>query len=277
MKRDIVISIIFRVISYAAFAIVIAIFLTFILEGFMYFSPEFFTQFPQMGMTKGGIFPAIIGSVSVLLLSLAVAIPLGVFTGVFLSEYAGKGFFSKIVDTSITALSGVPSIVYGLFGLSIFCITLGFRTSILSGSLTLAIMTLPVISSSVREALQAVPRELRESAYALGAKKSEVVFKVVLTAAKERIITAVLIGGGRVIGETAPILLTGAIFYSTTMPKGILDPVMTLPSHIYYITMAYGQSAQWMAKGASAFLMIFILIIYSTAFYIRRKISNAHK
>ncbi len=181
-----------------------------------FFKPSFFSLNTQKkAMTQGGgIGPAILGSLIMIALILLISIPLGLLTGVFLSEYGSKSLIGKIIDIAVTSLSGVPSIVYGLFGLTLFSITLGFGTSILSGSLTLSIMTLPVIASSVREALVALPRELRESAFALGAKKTETIFKILIPAGgKKRIITAILIGSGRVIGETAPpVLLTGAVF-----------------------------------------------------------------
>lgn len=274
MKKDTVISYIFRIVSYFIFAIVMLIFILTIGSGIGYFSWDFFTQAPSNGMTAGGILPAILGSLAVLVLSLVFAIPVGMFTGIYLAEYGGRTVIAQLLMTAITSLAGVPSVVFGLFGLSLFCITFGFRTSLLAGSLTLSIMTLPVIASTVNEALKAIPRTVRESAYALGAKKTEVIFKVLIPYAKSRILTAILIGGGRVIGETAPILLTGAIFFSTTLPTSVMDPVMTLPSHIYYISMAYGENAQWMAKGASAFLMIFVLVIYAIAFRIRRKMNE---
>ncbi|PWJ90084.1 phosphate ABC transporter permease PstA [Oceanotoga sp. DSM 15011] len=274
MKKDIIISYIFRIISYISVFIILLIFGTVILSGIKYFTLSFFTEYPKQGMTEGGIWPAILGSFIMIGLTLIFSIPIGVLTGIFLSEYGKNTKLGRILDIAITSLSGVPSIVYGLFGLALFSITLGFRTSILSGSLTLSVMTLPIISSSVREALFSVPNTLRESAYALGAKKTEVIFKILIPASKSRIITAILIGIGRVIGETAPVLLTGAVFYSSYFPNNLLQPTMTLPTHIYFLTMAYGEDAQWMAQGSSAFLMLLILVIYSIAFSIRRK-SNA--
>ncbi|HBT51653.1 MAG TPA: phosphate ABC transporter permease PtsA [Petrotoga sp.] len=266
---DSIISIIFRIISYIAFGIIMAIIVIVIVDGARYFTPAFFIEYPSQGMTAGGIGPAILGSLLMIFFILLFSIPIGVLTGTFLSEYGSKSRLGRIIDVSVTSLSGVPSVVYGLFGLALFSITLGFGTSLLSGSLTLAIMTLPVISSSVKEALASLPKELRESAYALGAKKTETIYKILFPAARNRIITAILIGSGRVIGETAPVLLTGAVFYSTQLPNSLLDPVMTLPTHIYFITMAYGENAQWMAKATSAFLIILILVIYSIAFKIR--------
>lgn len=266
---DSIISAIFRIISYITFGIIMTIIIVVIVDGIRYFNLSFFIDYPKQGMTAGGIGPAILGSLLMIFFILLFAIPIGVLTGTFLSEYGSKSKLGRIIDVSVTSLSGVPSVVYGLFGLALFSITLGFGTSLLSGSLTLAIMTLPVISSSVKEALSALPRELRESAYALGAKKTETIYKILFPAARNRIITAILIGSGRAIGETAPVLLTGAVFYSTKLPSSLFDPVMTLPTHIYFITMAYGESAQWMAKATSAFLLILILVIYLIAFRIR--------
>lgn len=277
MKKDLLISIFFRAVSYTVFAIIVGIFATFIIEGVRYFSPEFLFSYPKNGMKAGGIFPAIVGSMSFLVLSLLFAIPVGIGTGIFLSEYGKKSKIASIVLISITSLAGIPSIVFGLFGLSIFCITLGFKTSIISGSLTLAIMVLPVIASAVFEGVNSIPREIRESAYALGAKKTEVIFKILIPYSLSRIITAIILGGGRVIGETAPLLLTGAVFFSTKLPGSIFDPAMALPTHIYYLATAYGKDAQWMAKGSSAFLMIFVLVVYLIAFQIRRKTSAGKK
>jgi len=274
MNRDLIISTVFRIISYLAFFVVIAIFATTIIDGMRHFSLDFFIKPPLDGMSSGGIFPAIVGSLYILGLTLLIAIPIGLMTGIYLSEYGRNSKLAELILTAITSLAGVPSVVYGLFGLSLFSIAFGFRTSIISGSLTLAIMTLPVISSAVQEALSSIPRDIRESAYALGANKTEVIFRVLIPYAKLRILTAILIGGGRAIGETAPVLLTGAIFYSTSMPSSVFDPTMTMPTHIYYITMAYGENAQWMAKGTISVLMIFVLMLYSIAFYLRKRMAK---
>ncbi|KLO22169.1 phosphate ABC transporter permease PstA [Marinitoga sp. 1155] len=273
MKKDLVFSYIFRFLSYLVFFTIVFIFLFVIFDGIKYFSVSFFLESPKNMMTDGGIFPAILGTFLLLFLTLLISVPIGVLTGIFLSEY-GNNKFGRLLDIAITSLSGVPSIVFGLFGLALFSITLGFKTSLLSGALTLSVMALPIISSATREALNGVSNALRESAYALGAKKTEVIYKVVVPAAKSRIITAVLIGAGRVMGETAPVLLTAAVFYSTHLPKSLKDPVMTLPTHIYNIAMVYGESAQWMAKGTASLLMMIILIIYSIAFRIRRKMDE---
>jgi len=269
MKRDLVLSQVFRIVSYVVFSIILLMFVLVILGGIRYFSVSFFTEYPKNNMREGGIFPAILGSFYLMVLTFIVAVPLGVFTGVFLSEW--ENFFTKWIDVSLTSLSGIPSIVYGLFGLAFFCVALGFGTSMLAAALTLSLMTLPVIASATKETLKAIPVELREAAYALGATKIEVIFKVLIPAAKRGIVTAVLVGGGRALGETAPVLLTGAVFYSTFLPRSVFSPVMTLPTHIYYIMMAYGEKAQWMARATAALLLIVVAIIYSLAFYLRRR------
>ena len=269
MKKDLVLSQVFRIVSYVVFSIILLMFVLVILGGIRYFSVSFFMEYPRNNMREGGIFPAILGSFYLMVLTFIVAVPLGVFTGVFLSEW--ENFFTKWIDVSLTSLSGIPSIVYGLFGLAFFCVALGFGTSMLAAALTLSLMTLPVIASATKETLKAIPVELREAAYALGATKIEVIFKVLIPAAKRGIVTAVLVGGGRALGETAPVLLTGAVFYSTFLPRSVFSPVMTLPTHIYYIMMAYGEKAQWMARATAALLLIVVAIIYSLAFYLRRR------
>jgi phosphate transport system permease protein len=269
LKKDLILKTIFRILTYSTFLATIGIFLVVIIDGARYFSIDFFIKYPSNAMTEGGVFPAIVGSLILISLGIIFSVPLGIIMGIFLSEYDTL-FFIKPIDVALTSLSGIPSIVYGLFGLSLFCIRMNLGTSLISASLTLSLMTLPVIASSVKEAVKAVPVELREAAYALGCNKTEVISKVLLKAAKNRIITSALIGSGRIFGETAPIILTGAVFFSTHLPKSFLDPVMALPSHIYYVSMAYGESAQWMAKASSALLLIIVLIIYSIAFTMRR-------
>ncbi|ABR31662.1 phosphate ABC transporter permease [Thermosipho melanesiensis] len=262
---DRIISVIFRIITFFVVLIIFLLIFKIIFDGARYFSVDFFTKYPTDGMTTGGIFPAILGSLYIVLLSIVFSVPLGIFTGIFLSEYKDSKL-SKIVDLAVTSLSGLPSIVFGLFGYALFSIALGFGTSILSASLTLSLMALPVISSSTKEALLSLPVELKESAYSLGAKKNEVIFKVLIPAVKTNILTASLIGFGRTIGETAPVLVTGAVFYSTSLPKSIFSPVMTLPTHIYYLVAAYGKDSVWMASASSSALLIFVLVLYLIAF-----------
>jgi len=255
-----------RILTYIISSFIVALFLLAFVPGLKYWSWEFFTQFPKERMTDGGIFPAILGSILLTVTSLAIAIPLGVLLGIVLSEYN-----LTYIKFAVTILSGIPSVVYGLFGLGLFCITMNMRTSILAGALTLSLMVLPVISSSVYEVMQAIPRELREAAYALGARKSEVIFEMLVPSVRNTILTVSFVSAGRVIGETAPLILTAAVFYATQLPKSLLSPVMTMPTHIYFLTAAYGSSARWMAEGTASVLILFIILVYSIAFMFRRE------
>jgi len=220
-----------------AVAVVLAGLLTVLFDivskGVGIFSWEFLTESPRQGMTAGGIFPAIVGSVYLVALSLAASVPIGVLAAIYLAEYTPQGRFLRVIDISIRNLAGTPSIVFGLFGLGLFVNFLGFRQSLLSGALTLACMSLPVIITASREALLSVPNEFREAAYALGATKLQVVRRIVLPNALSGILTGVVLSSSRVVGETAPILLTAAAFYAPTLPTSPFDRVMALPFHLF--------------------------------------------
>jgi len=255
-----------RILTYIISSFIVALFILAFVPGLKYWSWEFFTHFPKERMTGGGIFPAILGSILLTVTSLAIAIPLGVLLGIVLSEYN-----LTYIKFAVTILSGIPSVVYGLFGLGLFCITMNMRTSILAGALTLSLMVLPVISSAIYEVMQAIPRELREAAYALGARKSEVIFEMLVPSVRNTILTVSFVSAGRVIGETAPLILTAAVFYATQLPESLLSPVMTMPTHIYFLTAAYGSSARWMAEGTASVLILFIILVYTIAFMFRRE------
>lgn len=251
---------------YLVAGLVIWLFLLAFLPGLRYLSWEFFTKFPTGGMTEGGIFPALVGSVLITGLALAISVPLGIFLGIVLSEYN-----LPQIKFTVTVLSGIPSVVYGLFGLALFSILMGMRTSVLAGALTLSLMVLPVISSAVYETIRAVPRELREAAYALGARKTEVIFEMLIPAVKRSLLTVSFVSAGRAIGETAPLILTAAAFYVTELPRNLLSPVMTLPTHIYFLAAAYGSKARWMAEGTASVLVLFVVLTFTIAFAFRRE------
>ncbi len=265
-KRNFVTANVLRVLTYAIVVMIVVLFLLALVPGLKHWSIEFFTQFPRNQMRNGGIFPAILGSVILTAVALAIAVPLGILLGVVLSEY-NLGY----IKFAVTILSGIPSVVYGLFGLGLFCILMNMRTSILAGGLTLAIMVIPVISSAVYEVMRSIPRELREAAYALGARKSEVIFDMLIPAVKKSILTVSFVGAGRVIGETAPLILTAAVFYATQLPRNLLSPVMTLPTHVYFLTASYGSEARWMAEGATSVLILLVILVYTIAFAFRRE------
>ena len=224
-----------KIIGLAAILPVVFILSYILIKGIPAISWEFLTEMPRDGMRQGGIFPTIIGTFVLTFGTIFVAVPCGVLTGIYLVEYSKDNVFRRIVNLTIVNLAGIPSIVYGLFGLALFVIFLGLGSSIVSGSLTLGIMCLPVIITSTREALLAIPTDLREASLALGATKWETTWKVVLPAALPGILTGIILSVSRAAGETAPILFTVAAFYLPFLPEGIWDQVMALPYHLYVI------------------------------------------
>ncbi len=243
-------------------------------KGIKVISWEFLTRMPRSGMTKGGIYPAILGTFWITIVSIFIAFPIGIFSGIFLSEYGKPKWLVDIIKTSINTLSGTPSIVFGLFGLSVFVIGLNLKVSILSGGLTLAILILPTIINSTVEAINSVPFDFREAALSLGATKSQVIRNVVLPYAMPGILTGTIISVGRAAGETAPILFTAATFYSRRLPKSLMDEVMAMPYHIYAL-MTEGTSPQYqipIAYGTAIVLLILILFINGSAIFLRYRI-----
>jgi phosphate transport system permease protein len=199
---------------------------------------EFITQSPTEGMTKGGIFPVIVGTILLTVFCMVAVIPIGVITAIFLSEYSKPGLLLNMVMMSIYTLSGVPSVVFGLFGLAVFVVAFQFGMSLLAGSLALAIMVLPYIISTSEEAIKAVPYSFREASLACGATKWQTIRKVVLPTAMPGILTGVILGTAKVSGETAPIMFTAAAFFTPGVPKSLLEPIMALPYHIYVLATA---------------------------------------
>ncbi|MCX6090114.1 MAG: phosphate ABC transporter permease PstA, partial [Candidatus Atribacteria bacterium] len=204
-----------------------------LVRGYRVINWTFLTAMPSKGMTAGGIFPAIIGTLYLVLGSIIVSLPLGVFSAVYLTEYAKPSPLITSLRLGIHCLAGVPSVVFGLFGLGMFVKLFGFGVSLLSGSLTLGIMALPIIITSVEESLKTVPLSFREASLALGATKWITIRRVVLPAALPGILTGLILAVGRVAGETAPILFTAAAFYARGLPHSIFDRVLALPYHIY--------------------------------------------
>ncbi len=205
-------------------------------NGLRAISWEFLTQPPSNGMTEGGIMPAILGTIVLTIGTAIAAIPLGVGAAIYLAEYAGDTRVTRAIRLAIVNLAGIPSIVYGLFGLGIFVLFLEFGTSIIAGSLTLGLMTLPVVISTSEEAILAVPQEFRLVSLSLGATKWQTIRNQVLPQALPGITTGVILGLGRAAGETAPILFTVAAFYLPQLPKSIFDQTMALPYHLYVIS-----------------------------------------
>ncbi|MGL4867341.1 MAG: phosphate ABC transporter permease PstA [Cetobacterium sp.] len=232
---------------------------------------EFLTEVPKRGMRAGGIFPAIVGTIYLTLGTIAISVPFGVFTGVYLVEYAKDSFLTRLINLTIINLAGIPSIIYGLFGMALFVIYFKLGVSILSGSLTLGIMCLPVIITATREALLAVPNSLREASLALGATKWETISKIVIPAALPGITTGVILSISRAAGETAPILFTAAAFYLPFLPRSIFDQVMALPYHLYVISTQVPNMPQSNMHG-TLFILVFITVGFNLiGAYIRNK------
>jgi phosphate transport system permease protein len=230
-------------------------------------------------MTEGGVAPAIVGTLYLTAGSILFALPLGLACAIYLCEYSPRGFFVNIIRMSINNLAGVPSVVFGLFGLAVFVKFMKFGISILSGSLTLGILVLPIIISATQEALMAVPHSLREASLALGASKWETIRKIVLPSALPGILTGVILSIGRVAGETAPILFTAATFSSRRYPDSVFSEVMALPYHIYALMTegTHPEKQTAIAYGCALILMVLVLGVSAIAVYIRQRqrIQNA--
>ncbi len=209
-----------------------------VVNGISVISWDFITLPPRDSMTKGGIMPAILGTFYLTIGAIAVALPLGVVSAIYLTEYAKQGKFIRLIRTGINCLAGVPSVVFGLFGLGFFVVYLHFGSCILSGALTLAALILPTIIGASEEALKAVPQMFREASLALGVSKWQTIYKIILPTALPGILTGSILGIGRAAGETAPIMFTAAAFFTAKLPGSIFDEVMALPYHIYVLATA---------------------------------------
>jgi phosphate transport system permease protein len=230
-----------------------------IYQGAPAISWEFLSASPSNGMKDGGILPAIVGTIYLTIGTAIFSVPLGIGAAIYLSEYAGDNRLTRLIRIAIINLAGIPSVVYGLFGLGLFVLFLNFGTSILASSLTLAIMTLPVIISTTEEALRAVPQSFRLVSVSLGGTKWQTIRKVVLPQALPGILTGVILGLERAAGETAPILFTGAAFFLPQLPNSPLDATMALPYHLYVIsTQVPGMPIQ-IQYGTALVLLIFVL------------------
>jgi phosphate transport system permease protein len=247
-------------------------------KGLKVISWEFLTQVPRAAMTKGGVAPAILGTFYLTLGSILFALPLGLACAIYLCEYSPKGAIVNIIRISINNLAGVPSVVFGLFGLAVFVKFMKFGVSILSGSLTLGILVLPVIISAAQEAFMAVPVSIREASLALGATKWQTIRKIVLPTALPGILTGVILSIGRVAGETAPILFTAAAFYMRGYPKSILSDCMALPYHIYALMTegAHPKEQTAIAYGCSFILLVVVLAVSLVAIIIRQRQRSYH-
>jgi len=209
-----------------------------VVNGLPAISWSFLTLPPTDSMTKGGIMPAILGTFYLTVGAISVALPLGMLSAIYLTEYAKQGKFIRLVRIGVSCLAGVPSVVFGLFGLGFFVVFLQFGSCILSGAMTLGILILPTVIGASEEALKSVPQTFREASLALGVSKWQTIYKIVLPAALPGILTGAILGIGRAAGETAPIMFTAAAFFTAKLPGSIFDEVMALPYHVYVLATA---------------------------------------
>lgn len=230
-----------------------------VVRGFQTLTPEFIFGFPYNGMKSGGIWPAIVGTIYLVLGTALFSVPIGVAAAIYLSEYAPVNRVTQIIRIAIITLAGIPSVVYGLFGLGLFVITLKFGTSIIAGALTLAIMNLPVIISTSEEALRTVPHSFRVTSISLGATKWQTIRRIVLPQAQSGILTGVILGLERAAGETAPILFTVAAFYLPQLPRSPFDQTMALPYHLYVISTQVPGMPEGIQYGTALVLLILVL------------------
>lgn len=243
------------------------------IRGIKIISWEFLTQAPREAMTAGGIAPVILGTFYLTLIAVGFALPLGLACAIYLCEYSPKGIIVNIIRISINNLAGVPSVVFGLFGLAVFVKFFKFGVSMLSGGLSLGILILPMIISASQEALMAVPHSIREASLAVGATKWQTIKKIVLPHALPGIITGVILSIGRAAGETAPILFTAAAFFTRGYPNSVFSEVMALPYHIYALMTegVHRQKQADIAYGCSLVLLILVLLISFIAILIRQR------
>ncbi len=273
-RADIIEKIVFFLLRAASYAVILSLLfmLGYIIKnGFSALSWEFITEAPRDEMTKGGIFPAIVGSFYLMIGSALISVPIGIVTAIYLTEFSTNPRIVKIIRLGINNLAGVPSVVFGLFGLSLFVVFFDFGTSILAGSLTLGVLNLPVVIRATEEALITVPDTYREASLSLGATKWQTIYRIVLPGASQGILTGIMLSLGRAAGETAPIMFTAAAFSTPDLPISIFDEVMALPYHIYVLATAGTRivESRPMQYGTAIVLITMVLLMNMTAVILR--------
>jgi phosphate transport system permease protein len=268
-----------RGITYLVVFFIAYILIDILIRGIPAISWDFLFTDPEKSGAEGGILPAILGTLYLVIGTITVALPLGMFSAIYLTEYAKQSKFTQTIRMAIVTLAGIPSIVFGLFGLGLFVITLDFGSSILAGSLTLACMILPTIIVASEEALKSVPQYMREGSLALGATKWETIYKNVLPYALPGMMTGSILGIGRAAGETAPILLTAAAFFLPELPTSVFDQVMALPYHLYILATQHpdAQKILPMQYGTALVLLFLVVGLNMIAIILRIRVRKKYK
>ena len=250
---------------------------TLIVKGAPVISFDFLFTSPTNGMTAGGIFPALLGTILLVLVALLASVPLGVAAAIYLSEYAPDNWFTRAINLAIINLAGVPSIVHALFGLGAFVLFFRFGTSILAASLTLAVMTLPVVIVATRESLQAVPMAFREACWNMGATRWQTIRRIVLPNAVTGILTGVILEVSRTAGETAPIMFTGAVFFLPFLPQGVFDQTMALSLHLFVVSTQVPEMPEAVPYGVALVLIGMVLLMNSASIALRMYLRGKKK
>lgn len=263
---------ILRIFSFSIILILISILAFIVYQGLPTLSWDFLSKMPEDGMTKGGIFPAIVGTIYLVGLSMLFAFPVGLGAGIYIHEYAKNGWLKKVILLMTSNLAGIPSIVFGIFGMALFVNKFGFGDSVLSASLTLALMALPIVTRITQEALKAVDDIHRQGSAALGATKWQTIRRVVLPIALPNIMTGLILSIGRVSGETAPILFTGVVYSLKNLPSSVFEPTMALPYHLFAISTSNTniEASRPLAYGTALVLILIVLLLNLTANALRR-------
>ena len=248
-----------------------------IIKGGPALSWVFLTADPTNGMTAGGLFPALVGTIWLVAVALLASVPLGVAAAVYLSEYAPDNWLTRAINLAIINLAGVPSIVHALFGVGAFVMFAGFGTSILAASLTLAVMTLPVVIVSTRESLQAVPMAFREACWNMGATRWQTIYRVVLPNSISGILTGVILEVSRSAGETAPIMFTGAAFFLPFLPQSVFDQTMAMSLHLFVISTQVPNVPEHLPFGVALVLISLVLVMNATSIVLRMYLRGKKK
>ena len=250
---------------------------TLIVKGGSVISIDFLFTAPTNGMTAGGLFPALLGTVWLVAVALLISVPLGIAAAIYLSEYAGENWFTRIINLAIINLAGVPSIVHALFGVGAFVLFFEFGTSIIAASLTLAIMTLPVVIVATRESLAAVPHAFREACWNMGATRWQTIRRVVLPNAVSGILTGVILEVSRTAGETAPIMFTGAVFFTPFLPQSVFDQTMAMSLHLFVVSTQVPGVPEDLPYGVALVLIGMVLIMNSVSIAFRMYLRGKKK
>ena len=268
-RLGLVLRAVFFLSTVASVVVLIALLVDVIVTGWAWLDVPFLTSFPSRRPEEAGIKSAIVGSLWMMGLTALFAVPVGMGAAVYLEEYAGRGWFARVVETNIANLAGIPSVLYGILGLGLFVRFMALERSILAGSLTMALLILPVIVIATREAIRAVPEGLRESAYAVGATRSQVIWSHVLPVSMPGIMTGVILALSRAVGETAPLIMIGALTFIAFLPESVMDPFTVLPIQIFNWTSRPQADFQHVAAAAIVVLMAFLFLMNLSAIVLR--------